>query len=534
MDEIISRDQNFITTLAGITNDANQYITMLRVDPVTKRLLVQASGSGAGVTSINGLTGAVILAAGTGISLGTVGNTITITNTGGSPSLPLTSVQFNDGGVFGGNAGFTFDKTLVNVNIGNAVTTNQRTVRIGQDTSFVDIGSRVGATTQGAMYINTTTPSSSNFVLACDGTNTLLNSPTGNSTTTFLSGGSTYMIGSANAISFQPSATSTAAVTPFTFTRPNSTNQTASTEVNGLVYASATLTWATGAITTQREIWDKAQTYAFAGASVITNAYTRYIDSPIAGTNATITNSWALGTGGNAQFLVGSTTQGIKLTGLVGTLTTSAIYMDNASPSASNFTLRSSVTQTILNSTTTTSLSVSNTSYLDITANTISFPVSGTALNWNASNVVLTHSSGILTLGTGTLKITTPTNTTTSVMTIDGTQTVSNKRRVRRVVVTTQSATPTINTDNTDVSSITGLAQAITSFTSNLSGTPVNDGDQLEIQITDNGTARAITWGTSFASTTVTLPTTTVISTRLRVFFEWNTVTSKWDCVGTC
>lgn len=115
---------------------------------------------------------------------------------------------------------------------------------------------------------------------------------------------------------------------------------------------------------------------------------------------------------------------------------------------------------------------------------------------------------------------------------ISSAQTLTNKRRTRRAVITTQSATPTINTDNTDVSIITALAQAITSFTTNLSGTPVA-GDLLEIMITDNATARAITWGASFAATTVALPTTTVTSTRLRVFFEWSTVSSVWECVGT-
>lgn len=52
---------------------------------------------------------------------------------------------------------------------------------------------------------------------------------------------------------------------------------------------------------------------------------------------------------------------------------------------------------------------------------------SGFVMNWASSNVVLTHTSGILTLGTGTLKIATPTNTTTSVVTIDGTQSLTNK-----------------------------------------------------------------------------------------------------------
>lgn len=113
-----------------------------------------------------------------------------------------------------------------------------------------------------------------------------------------------------------------------------------------------------------------------------------------------------------------------------------------------------------------------------------------------------------------------------------GTETLQNKRITKRAPAVTQSATPTINTDVTDVAHITGLAQAITSMTTNLSGTPV-EGDTLRIDITDNGTGRAITWGASFESSTVTLPTTTVASTRLDIGFIWNSVTSKWRCVAT-
>lgn len=137
----------------------------------------------------------------------------------------------------------------------------------------------------------------------------------------------------------------------------------------------------------------------------------------------------------------------------------------------------------------------------------------------------------IVTVGTSPLAFTQFTLNPTTLVTLTGTQTLTNKRVTKRVITTTQSATPTINTDNTDVSSITALAQAITSFTTNLSGTPVA-GDLLMIQITDNGTARAITWGASFEATTVALPSTTVISTMLRVGFQWNTVASKWDCIA--
>lgn len=115
---------------------------------------------------------------------------------------------------------------------------------------------------------------------------------------------------------------------------------------------------------------------------------------------------------------------------------------------------------------------------------------------------------------------------------ISSTNTLTNKRVTKRAPATTQSATPTINTDVTDVVHITALAQAITSMTTNLTGTPV-EGDTLRIDITDNGTARAITWGASFESSgTVTLPSTTVVSTRLDIGFFWNTATSKWRCVA--
>ncbi len=62
--EIIKRDQNFVTVLAGITDDSDQDVTMLRVDPITKRLLVKATGLATGVTSFNGRTGAVTLTSG--------------------------------------------------------------------------------------------------------------------------------------------------------------------------------------------------------------------------------------------------------------------------------------------------------------------------------------------------------------------------------------------------------------------------------------------------------------------------------------
>jgi hypothetical protein len=112
----------------------------------------------------------------------------------------------------------------------------------------------------------------------------------------------------------------------------------------------------------------------------------------------------------------------------------------------------------------------------------------------------------------------------------DHTQTLTNKRITKRSGTTTSSATPTINTDNYDFYSLTAQTEAITSFTTNLSGTPT-EGQKLWIAITGTA-ARAITWGTSFEAGAVALPTTTVSTTRLDVGFVWNTVTSKWRCMA--
>lgn len=115
------------------------------------------------------------------------------------------------------------------------------------------------------------------------------------------------------------------------------------------------------------------------------------------------------------------------------------------------------------------------------------------------------------------------------------TSTLSNKRWTARVGSTTSSATPTINTDNYDIYKLTAQAANITSFTTNLTGTPV-DGDILEIQITGTA-ARTIAWGTSFVSSTVTLPATTVTTATLTVILQYYTTssygTNKWVCVNS-
>lgn len=114
---------------------------------------------------------------------------------------------------------------------------------------------------------------------------------------------------------------------------------------------------------------------------------------------------------------------------------------------------------------------------------------------------------------------------------ISSINTLTNKRITVRTWTTASSATPTINTDNVDHYLITAQTVDITSFTTNLSGTPT-EWQKLLISITGTA-ARAITWGSSFESSTIALPITTVSTNRLDVWFVWNTVSSKWRCVAT-
>lgn len=92
------------------------------------------------------------------------------------------------------------------------------------------------------------------------------------------------------------------------FTGAAHTTLTASTEATDINYNLArTVEFATGALTTQRAFRIQAPTYAFVGASTITNASTLSISgAPVQGTNATITNAWALNVEAGNVKVVGS------------------------------------------------------------------------------------------------------------------------------------------------------------------------------------------------------------------------------------
>lgn len=120
------------------------------------------------------------------------------------------------------------------------------------------------------------------------------------STQTRLFIGSTGLVGigttsPSGQLAVTQTVTATGVLKGFVYTGAVNTNQTLSTEIPAVTLTTAGRQWATGALTTQREVLITAPTYSFVGASTITNAATlAIVDAPAAGTNATLTNSYAL------------------------------------------------------------------------------------------------------------------------------------------------------------------------------------------------------------------------------------------------
>lgn len=183
-----------------------------------------------------------------------------------------------------------------------------------------------------------------------------------------------------------------------------------------------------------------------------------------------------------------------------------------------------------------------------LTSPTLTTPVLGTPASGTLTNATGLPISGLVAststaIGVGSVELGHASDTTLSrsaagVLAVEGvvipsissTNTLTNKRVTKRTGTTTSSATPTINTDNYDVYTLTAMSAAVTSMTTNLSGTP-STGDEIILGFKDDGTPRTITWGASFVSSGVaTLLATTATSKQHWVKLMWDG--AHWVCLA--
>jgi hypothetical protein len=256
------------------------------------------------------------------------------------------------------------------VNIGNKTTTSQRLVRIGQDTAWLDIGSLVGSTSNGAIFFNQNTPSISNSALYGNTTGTVLNA-TG-TVSMSLSITPIITVSSVGTTTINPVSSSSGAVTGLTFTAAANTNQTLGTNIPNFRVNGANKQWATGALATQYFNYFTANTVSFVGASTATNVYGLYVEAATAGTNATITNNYAAGFGGNILINTGAGAGRISSREYSSNL--GALYFNQTSPDTSNYAISGiDNANTLINGKTTVNIRINGTDSFNVTSTVITY-----------------------------------------------------------------------------------------------------------------------------------------------------------------
>jgi hypothetical protein len=188
------------------------------------------------------------------------------------------------------------------VNIGNRTTASQRLVRIGQDASWLDIGSVNGIPSFAGIYANVT-PGGSNYILAGDGSgNGYLN---GGSACYMAVGGNAKITHSTVSTTFTQGVNGGGGVTAYFFNVPSNLTQTTTANIPNFRITGANKQWATGTVANQYWNYLTSNTASFVGASTMTNSYGLFVEAATAGTNATITNNWAIGANGGGILVRG-------------------------------------------------------------------------------------------------------------------------------------------------------------------------------------------------------------------------------------
>lgn len=601
--ENAKRDENFVPTLLGVSSVDGETPVPIYADPITHRLLVDLPGGSGSVTSVsvvsaNGFAGTVanptstpaitlstsingiLRGNGTSLAAVTIGSGLSFDGTTLSASSSSvagsdTQVQFNDGGAFGADAGFTYNKTTDVVTLLGRVDTPvvraQSSAGIlfesnsGTDVADFGAGGGAGATFYGGVNIDGTTrlATSLNGILratsgtvsvdadvvegpasATDNALARFDSTTGKliqdgtiSASDVAAGAVTLSTIGNNDLILQTGNAITGSITIVDGANGNvnvNPNGSGALQVTGVNAAGNDVVRIIGtgsssigpslAIVydpTSPSDGDTAGFIDFAsdndlGTETIYGRIRVDISDVTSGTeDATVSiasrSAGSLLTVYSHDSATDTTTVGSNSGSTVlRSSGNSDLILRTGNVTTGNITIADGANGNI-------SINPNGTGLVDVNG---TLDVSGNIELGNASDTTISRSAAGVIAVEGVV-----------IPSISSTNTLTNKRITKRVGTATSSATPTINTDNVDAYHLTAQAVDITSFTTNLSGTPT-DFQQLRISVTGTA-ARAITWGASFANGPVALPTTTVTTTRLDVLFEWDSVTSKWRCMAS-
>lgn len=321
---------------------------------------------------------------------------------------------------------------------------------------------------------------------------------------------------------FTPAARTSGSAAYLTINAPADTTLAASTEAIGINHVGATRQFATGALTTQREYVFAAPTYGFVGASTLTKAATVEItDSPAAGTNATVSNTYAL-------WVKSTRTTGNVNTIQVDNSGNQAVGVSVAMTGAGAYTygLNSSVT------------GAATTNYgfaVSVSGATSNYGVQ-ISVNAGATNRAVYSAGSAISEFAADILVTTAGTTSTSVATLGATQTFTGKTMiastnvVEEITSTASSATPTPTGGSLrNLYTLTALAAGATFAAP--SGTPV-DGNYLTIRVKDNGGAQTLAYNGIYAVVGVTAPLTTVAGKWLYLGCRYNGTASKWHIIS--
>jgi hypothetical protein len=279
------------------------------IDASAKQNIIQFQDEGSNVGTAGGIntvnfTGAQVDTSATGSTL-----TVRVSATGGSgsPGGADTNVQYNDGGVFGGDANFIWNKTTrtltintssaTGFNVGTNGATNP-TLVVNSNTAGADNGLTITGGTGDVTLAVTGNDANSSFNINSKGTgDVVINSPSTGQIALQNNTASRFVIAAGRSFAFTPATLGTASTVRFSYVGAADTGLTAAAEApNWYINLGQTRQHTAGAvISLQRDIRISPTNHSCTVSSNLADVACFSIDGPgNAGTSAVITNAHAL------------------------------------------------------------------------------------------------------------------------------------------------------------------------------------------------------------------------------------------------